>query len=277
MNSALQIFLNAHDTIIRVELVDQKGSSPRDVGAAIFVTAEATFGTIGGGQLEYIAIDEARRMLRRRQGEQTLTIPLGPEIGQCCGGMVALYFLLMDHRARLAAVRLESEEMAARPDVYIFGAGHVGRALADCLRLLPVRTVVVDSRAEEMALVPSDVEQRLVPLPEAEMRKVRAGAAFVILTHDHALDFLLTQEALQRGDAAYVGMIGSKSKRATFRHWLQDEQGEDAEGLFEDLTCPIGGNGSRDKRPAVIASLVAAEVMIAFDTYSRAYRSVCAR
>ncbi|WP_394699159.1 XdhC family protein [uncultured Cohaesibacter sp.] len=103
------------------------------------------------------------------------------------------------------------------------------------------------------------------PLPEQEVRLAPPGSAFIILTHDHALDFLLAREALSRDDAAYVGMIGSKSKRGTFKHWLLDETGEEGKILFERLTCPIGGAQNKDKRPAVIAAMATAEVMVALD------------
>ncbi|SNY90064.1 xanthine dehydrogenase accessory factor [Cohaesibacter sp. ES.047] len=272
MTISLQSFLEKHDTIIRVELMDLKGSSPREIGATIFVTESAIHGTIGGGQLEYIAIDEARRMLRLRQGVKNLSVPLGPEIGQCCGGVVALHFSLMDHRAKRLAIGREDREIATRPNVYIFGAGHVGRALASNLRLLPVHAIVVDSREEELALCDPVVEQRCTPLPEQDVRTAPPGSAFVILTHDHALDFLLAREALSRADAAYVGMIGSKSKRGTFKHWLSGEEGKDAPALYERLTCPIGGSASRDKRPAVIAALTVAEVMLALETAHASYQ-----
>ncbi len=89
------------------------------------------------------------------------------------------------------------------------------------------------------------------------MRQAAPGVAFVVMTHDHALDFLIVREALARGDAAYVGMIGSRTKRVSFLRWLR-EAGEVETGR---LVCPIGAAGRPDKRPAVIAAFVAAEIM----------------
>ena len=109
------------------------------------------------------------------------------------------------------------------------------------------------------------VEQACIALPEAELRAAPPGSAFVILTHDHALDFLLVREALLKGDAAYVGMIGSKTKRARFAHWLRQDLEREADPLLEGLTCPIGAGGANDKRPAVIAAMVAAEIMTAME------------
>ena len=94
------------------------------------------------------------------------------------------------------------------------------------------------------------------------MRAAPAGSAFVVLTHDHALDFLIVAEALKRDDAAYVGMIGSKTKKATFRSWYP-EDGRRHRGRFRRLVSPIGGDAVKDKRPAVIAALAAAEIMTA--------------
>ncbi|HRO16399.1 MAG TPA: XdhC family protein, partial [Paracoccus sp. (in: a-proteobacteria)] len=130
------------------------------------------------------------------------------------------------------------------------------RALAAALLPLPVSSRLIDQRAIELALAPPGVPVTLTPLPEAEIRAAPPGAAHVILTHDHALDFLLATEALQRGDAAYVGMIGSRTKRVTFaRHAARQGVSGDA------LVCPIGAGFPRDKRPEVIAAFTAAEIM----------------
>ena len=113
----------------RVEVTGTWGSTPRETGAAMFVTASATQGTIGGGQLEYMAIDRARQMLARDEAQARMNIPLGPEIGQCCGGRVELSLARAD----------ETSAPQNLPQVLIFGAGHVGRALARALALLPLR------------------------------------------------------------------------------------------------------------------------------------------
>ncbi|MCG5473360.1 xanthine dehydrogenase accessory protein XdhC [Sinorhizobium fredii] len=255
-------FLGGNAACILVEVSGAAGSTPRDTDAWMLVAKDRTFATIGGGQLEYMAIDHARQLLKGAAGEDRLTIPLGPEIGQCCGGRVALSFKSVDLETRAALVERSDTEIARRPHVYIFGAGHVGDALAMALSLVPVRTVLVDTREEELSAadVP-DIETCLTAMPEAVVRDAPPGSAFVILTHDHALDFLIAAEALARQDACYVGMIGSKTKRATFRNWLsRDIERPD---LFDRLVCPIGGTTVKDKRPAVIAALAAAEVITA--------------
>lgn len=263
----LRDFLQAETDCMLVEIAAVDGSAPREVGAWMLVSPHRSFATIGGGQLEFMAIDHARRALRQGQGQggqaaEPLSIPLGPEIGQCCGGRVGLAFERVTPALAARLVERCDREIAVRPCVHLFGAGHVGNALALALSLAPVRTILLDARAEELAAarVPG-IETRLTAMPEAVVREASAGSAFVVLTHDHALDFLIAAEALRRDDAAYVGMIGSKTKRATFRSWLSRETGHPE--LAERLVCPIGGAALDDKRPAVIAALAAAEILTA--------------
>lgn len=255
-------FLRRGPVSVLVEVTGAAGSTPRDTDAWMLVSESAIFGTIGGGQLEYMAIDQARRAIRSGLAAEPMSVPLGPEIGQCCGGRVGLSFKALDHEVTETLIARNDREMAMRPHVYVFGAGHVGDALALALSLAPLRVVLVDTREEELvASTVPHIETCLTAMPEAVVRDAPPGSSFVILTHDHALDFLITAEALKRADAAYVGMIGSKTKRATFRNWLSREAGRPE--LFERLVCPIGGTAVKDKRPPVIAALAAAEIMTA--------------
>ena len=231
--------------MIRVRVVRVWGSTPREAGAEMFVGRDDVEGTIGGGQLEYLAIDRARRMIAQGERQAMLAVALGPDIGQCCGGKVELSF----DRERPAP-------REAGPPVLVFGAGHVGRALARALKSLPLACRLIDTRAAELALADPDIPTTLSALPETEIRAAPAGSAYVILTHDHALDFLLAAEALQRKDAAYVGMIGSRTKRATFAHYAARERVD-----IGALVCPIAAGFPRDKRPEVIAAFAAAEIL----------------
>jgi len=317
MNSKVQNvrdFLAGQGRVALVEVTATKGSTPRETGALMLVSASAIFGTIGGGQLEYMAIDKARQLLasspsplwggsdgeasrgggtapppprfanaasRRPLTEAhievdetcaTLDVPLGPEIGQCCGGRVEVRIRPLDAALEAELVCAAETEEAHLPHVYVFGGGHVGQALASALALLPIHAVVVETRAEALEGMPETVETRLTPMPEAVVREAPAGAAFAILTHDHALDFLIVAEALRRDDAAYVGMIGSKTKKATFRSWfLKSADGSEAE--FARLVSPIGGDAVKDKRPPVIAALAAAEIMTALVSSAASIRS----
>ncbi len=254
-------FLARHGAAAIVRMVSVRGSSPREEGTWMLVADGACYGTIGGGHLEYMAIDEARALLAKRGGPKVMDVPLGPEIGQCCGGRVKLSVDRVDDAIRKELIQAEEAERKAYPHVYLFGAGHVGRALSEAFALLPVRPVVVDTRADELGLIGDSVDKRLTPVPEAEARKAAPGSVFIILTHDHSLDFLIACEALARGDAAYVGMIGSHTKRATFESWCR----KSAEVKVDpaQLVCPIGVSANKDKRPEVIAAFVVAEVMAA--------------
>ena len=253
---SLRDLLASDAPLVHLRLSAVEGSAPREVGAEMLVAAHAQAGTIGGGQVEYRAMARAREMLDIGTTQDSLTMALGPEIGQCCGGRVTVALCVLTPDARTAMLaRLDG---AHAPGVMILGAGHVGRALAQVLAPLPCRVVLVDSRAEELAQARSG-EHRLTPLPEAEIDQAPPGAAFVVTTHDHGLDFLLTLAALKRGDAAYVGLIGSATKRARFTRFARDHD-LDASAL----TCPIGAAGLGDKRPEVIALMTAQEIFAAF-------------
>jgi len=251
----------AHEPLaIVAELTSVRGSTPRNEGAFMLVGAHETVGTIGGGQLEYLAIARARQVMADGSVATMMDVPLGPEIGQCCGGRVEISLTVVDKAKARALVKALQDERAAWPDVYMFGAGHVGHALAQALALLPLKTHVVDTRPDELAGFPDTVQTQAVPMPEAVVRSAPAGSAFVVLTHDHALDFLIVAEAIRRDDAAYVGMVGSKTKRAKFQSWFIEEGGD--KSLVRRLISPIGAEGLGDKRPEVIAALAAAEIMV---------------
>jgi xanthine dehydrogenase accessory factor len=259
----LDTFLAAQPHMAIVEVRSAVGSTPREVGAWMLVSPTAIFGTIGGGQLEFRAIDRAREMIAAGSPKaDLLDIPLGPEIGQCCGGRTGIDIALVDKDLRAAIPKRIAEEEARFPHVYLFGGGHVGHALAATLALLPVHVTIIETRAAVLDDVPDRVVRRLTAVPEESVRDALAGSAFVVLTHDHALDFLIVAEALKRDDAAYVGMIGSKTKRATFKSWYLKEAGG-SESDVARLVCPIGGSGVKDKRPAVIAAMAAAEISAA--------------
>lgn len=267
--STLENFLATPGPMARLRLSRVRGSSPREAGCEMYVSEAARHGTIGGGQLEHRAIAAARRMLARGDLAETLDLPLGPEIGQCCGGRVEVSLTRMGAQDRRLALARAAEEAAALPMVQIHGAGHVGRALADLMQHLPVRCLLVDERAEELALCAAKVDTVLSALPELEIVMAPAGSAFIVLTHDHALDFLCASAALKRQDARYVGLIGSATKREKFRRFARNE----CDGLSDEaLTCPIGAQGSRDKRPEVIAAFVVAEVLTALTLQQGAAR-----
>lgn len=261
--------LSGSAPVIHVVIAKVKGSSPREVGAEMFVTATGLAGTIGGGQAEWQAIRHARAMLSDGAMRAQQVIALGPEIGQCCGGRITVDFQRLGESQRAALLaRLDAQ---ALPHLVILGAGHVGRALARVALTLPWRVALVDTRAEELALAPAGVDTRLTPLPEADIAQTPPASAFVITTHDHGLDFLLTLAALRRNDAAYVGLIGSETKRARFERFAR----ETGDVPTAQLVCPIGAAGLGDKRPEIIALMTAQEIHAAFRDAACTNRTSC--
>ena len=247
------------ESAVMVAISDARGSTPRDKDAAMLVTRDAAHGTIGGGQLEFHAIDVAREMIADGKSARVLDLPLGPHLGQCCGGRVELSLRRADADTLAALVARERREAAARPEVLLFGAGHVGLALARALALLPLATRLIDDRDAPPPPLPEAVAFERIDDPEPLIAAASPGAAFVVLTHSHALDYRLAAAALERRDAGYVGMIGSATKRARFEPWFLARGGEPA--ALERFICPIGGKAIRDKRPEVIAALAAAEIV----------------
>ncbi|MBW9055181.1 xanthine dehydrogenase accessory protein XdhC [Rhizobium mesosinicum] len=264
--SDFRAFLALQPEAILIEISGTQGSTPRETGTFMLVSTGSLWGTIGGGQFEFIAIGNARELLAGTGGRDVMDIPLGPEIGQCCGGRTQLRFRPVTDAVRDELDRRQESEAGRRPEVYVFGAGHVGRALAAALAPLPLSVTVIETRQGELANLPVSTKCRLVPMPEALVKEMSAGAALVILTHDHALDFLIAREALVRTDLAYIGMIGSATKQATFASWLSREAGGERSWL-ERLTLPIGGSAVKDKRPEVIAAMTAAEILTALAAY----------
>ena len=251
-------FLNYNKRVIQASIVRTIGSSPRNSDTEMFISETDTLGTIGGGQLEYLVINHSKKMIAENIRKDILKISLGPEIGQCCGGKVEVSLLEMYMKDKCLALNRFDKKDKNLPHVYVMGAGHVGRALALQLQHLPVRCVLIDSRVDELAKCSADVETRLSAIPEEDIKSAPRGSAYVILTHDHALDFILCGAALDRHDAKYVGMIGSKTKRVKFKKWYQVNYDNN---LIRDFTCPIGNVKNQDKRPSIIASFVAAEVI----------------
>ena len=210
------------------------------------VTRERSSGTIGGGRLEFDVISHARKMLESGLETDQTVISLGPAIGQCCGGRVKLTF-------QTGAKETPKQDLLP---VYVFGGGHVGRALVTALGPLPFDIHLVETREDYLRELPQNVTAHHTALPETVVNEAPKGSAFVILTHDHGLDFLIAEEALRRADAVYVGLIGSKTKRAVLAKKLAE-----ANVSAEHLICPIGAMGLGDKRPEVIAAFVVAEIL----------------
>jgi xanthine dehydrogenase accessory factor len=276
-----------------VTILATEGSAPRGAGARMVVTETGQTGTIGGGALEFQTIEQARRILALEPGSwRVQDYPLGPLLGQCCGGRVRL---LVEHLVALpeADGRFEvelGETVERRPvaaesplpapptargplpaagsrflevvetdslPVRLFGAGHVGRAIAARAIGLPIHLAWFDSRpeaAETPGVVLAGEDDMVACAAEAGK-----DAAVVIMTHDHGLDYRLTAAALD-GSAHYVGLIGSQTKRARFLSRLAAEGIDSAR-----LTCPIGLPGLHGRQPEVIAIATLAQLLLLRD------------
>ncbi|MBY0361273.1 MAG: xanthine dehydrogenase accessory protein XdhC [Phreatobacter sp.] len=284
-----------------VSVLAARGSVPREPGARMIVRPDGAFhGTIGGGTLEWQALAKAQALLVRGDAAALiLDQPLGPALGQCCGGHVTLAIerfaaddrdmvaelaaveragpfrtrtLLHDGRLQRVLIASDEDAMSASgtvfietfgeslPTVALFGAGHVGKALVLALAPLPFRVTWHDGRPGAfVTAIPSNVTLQSGPF-ETALDAVPDGAQVLVMTHSHALDLAIVAAALASGRFAHVGLIGSATKRARFLRQLE------AVGLGEAaaarLRCPIGLAGLAGKEPAVIAASVAAECLI---------------
>ncbi|MDH5340773.1 MAG: xanthine dehydrogenase accessory protein XdhC [Rubrivivax sp.] len=248
-------WLEAGRSAVVVSVDRTRGSVPREAGTRMLVGADAVRGTIGGGHLEWQAIDLARARIGHAD-ELCQDVALGPTLGQCCGGRLTLRY------APLAA-----EALAAWPDeaplfeLQLYGAGHVGRALVDVLAGVPCRVWWIDEREGEFPpqAPPPQVTPLCVEPVEAEVAQAAPGTFYLVMTHSHDLDLRITEAILKRGDFGYLGLIGSKTKRERFLRRF--EQRGIAAATLARLTCPIGVPGIGGKAPGVIALAVAAQLL----------------
>lgn len=297
--AALAAAVAAHGMVARLVVAAHDGSSPREVGAAMLVWADGMSGTIGGGTLEWEAATRARGMLDRVASRLDREA-LGPKLGQCCGGRVtvltevydatavaalsqgaviarpvvagdpmplAVRRLLADARSKgqLPAAQLLQGwmvEPVARPErqIWLWGAGHVGRALAGVLAPLPGFDLTwIDTARDRF---PPELPAGVAPLwnanPAGLVRHVPAVAEHLIVTYSHALDLELCHRLLSRGEFRFMGLIGSETKRARFRSRLS-ALGHAATAI-DRITCPIG-DVSLGKHPQAIAVGVAMQLL----------------
>lgn len=233
----------AGEACVLVTIVEARGSTPRPAGTKMAVFPDRFAGSIGGGALERKALETARRFLAEGRDLPSLReFPLGPALGQCCGGHCSLMF-----------------EPIASPSrtLMLFGAGHVGRALVRVLEGTPLRVRWIDSREDEFpAAAPGNVAVTVTSTPEAEIASAPDGALILVMTHSHDLDYRLVEAALEQGTFSFLGLIGSATKRARFEKRLT------ARGLNPGrLTCPIGLPGVGGNHPAEIAISVAGQIL----------------
>jgi xanthine dehydrogenase accessory factor len=246
---------------VLVSVAEVQGSVPRECGAWMAVFADQVLGTIGGGHLEFQAIDMARQRLNEPGGDELQLFALGPSLGQCCGGVVHLRF---EHVCADDIGEMRLRLQIHRQPVALFGGGHVGKALVQVLSHLPFDVLWVDSRGEIFPTkLPANVRCEHSDPVHAAVGDVPAQSRVLIMSFSHAEDLDVVASCLlrqrQRGDLAYIGLIGSKTKWASFRHRLE-ARGFTAQELA-GVTCPIGVAGIVGKEPEVIAVAVAAQLL----------------
>lgn len=242
--------LDAGEIFCLVHIEKTDGSTPRDVDTVMLVTAANEYGTIGGGNLEFAAIDAARNCLVGKSADhQTLDYILGPDVEQCCGGRVVLSLQNI-----LASNDLPQINTPHHTPLYLFGAGHVGTALMQALAPLPFDIRCYDNRPEKNL-----GEVRLLSDPKHTILSAPKNVCFLIMTHDHKLDYQLVKSALIHGCFNYLGLIGSKTKRARFKSRLKKDGF--GETQLARLTCPIGVESIQGKQPEIIAASVVAQLL----------------
>ncbi|MEZ5833290.1 MAG: xanthine dehydrogenase accessory protein XdhC [Dongiaceae bacterium] len=301
--AALECIATGQPAVL-VTVAEAKGSTPRESGAKMLVRDHDIVGSVGGGQLELLAIDAARRLIADSATRPDLMrYSLGPDLGQCCGGAVRLLLEPLsktDRRwltqwqtqsanasARLLTTAKDGEKSwidadgiedgarivetakgwqvlelvrrKSRP-LWLFGAGHVGRALAKVMSELPFEVTWLDSRFDGFpAEIPSGVQHIVAPALAGKVSDAPSHTLFLVLTHSHQLDLDICDRVLRRGDFGFLGLIGSATKKARFLSALR-ARGHGAAAL-ERLVCPIGLAQIPGKQPMAIAVATAAQLL----------------
>ncbi|MFF1556233.1 xanthine dehydrogenase accessory protein XdhC [Streptomyces sp. NPDC058279] len=248
---------------VLVTVATVRGHAPRRAGAKLVVGRTETWGSIGGGNIEAVAIDRGRELIGKPDAEpELMEFALNDKVSnrhgvQCCGGAVTVLL----------------EPLPIVPTVAIFGVGHVGLELARILArhnldlyLVDTRSdMLTDERLDVLADAVAQVHVRHVPLlPEEVLAELAPGTHVLIMTHDHAEDAALCDAALRTPDLGSIGLIGSSAKWTRFRHRLATEGGHDA-ATIDRIKTPIGIPEITGKEPATIAVSVAADLLRAVE------------
>jgi xanthine dehydrogenase accessory factor len=239
---------------VLITVLGSRGSTPRDSGTKMLASEQGFFGSIGGGHLEFKALEIAADMLATgRDAQRVEHLALGASLGQCCGGRHTLLF----------------ESFAAnRFNIAVFGAGHVGRSLTGILQQLPCRLHWVDGRENQFA---GDLPANVYPIVESDpstiVQSLPVGSYYLIMTHSHRQDFDILEAVLQRGDARFIGLIGSRTKWRRFKMRL-GHKGHSAE-TYGNVCCPVGLEQVPGKLPAEVAVSIAGQVIAEYHADNR--------
>ena len=246
--------------IIKAKLISTEGSVPRDSGTFMLITSKYLFGSIGGGQLEYSIIQKAKKLLNQKETEnsQVINIPLGPSIGQCCGGYAQVKITKYDNG--IQSLKNEKIIINKLDNLYIFGAGHVGLELSSKSLDLDFNVHLIDSRNEYLKI---KNEKNIIPIfakyPWMLIKNLPKKSYFVVLTHSHDYDFKIINEILNLNTFKFIGLIGSKTKRKRFNNRLV-KLGYN-QYLINKIECPIGLKNITSKKPGEIAISIIARLL----------------
>jgi len=232
---------------VLVTVVAARGSTPQDVGAKMVVTDTGReTGTVGGGRIEAAAIEYAQKLLTGARAERLVKWNLQRDIGMTCGGEMQLYFDVC-------------AGSSAWP-IAIFGAGHVAQALVPVLAPLDCRLFCFDTRADWIARLPkaANVLAETRSDPAAAVREIPAASFVLILTQGHATDLPVLKAVLEARSFPFIGVIGSRSKRATLERELRESGLPDelVSGFECPLGLPIGGNHPQEIAISIAAGLL---------------------
>lgn len=251
---------------VLVTIASTEGSAPREAGVQMAVFADKVVGTIGGGHVEFEAIAEARALLKGGNVDAySKRYVLGPSLGQCCGGVMVLRYEFNSCSVNeYAGYSLKIPQKSLLKPVALFGGGHVGKAIVRILATLPLQVTWIDSRDEIFpAELPPNVTCEHSDPVQAAVADLPPNSRVLIMSFSHAEDLDIVAACLKRqrdkNDLPFIGLIGSKTKWATFRHRLEDRGFTEAE--LAQVTCPIGIAGIVGKEPEVIAVAVAAQLL----------------
>ena len=241
--------INYKDLIVKAKIFNVKGSSPNKIDDIILISNDTIFGTIGGGNLEYLIVREAKSLIDNKIDKKSLNIALGPGIGQCCGGYVQIKLSL--HENSSEALKNEKLYDYKNINLYIFGAGHIGQALISKLENINFNTFLIDSREDFLKMTNfKNINYLLSKKPWEIVNRLKDNSCFVVLTHSHDYDLKILNEVLKK-NFTFLGLIGSKTKKNKFFKRLIDNGHN--KSLVETIECPIGINIGNSKDPDEIA------------------------
>jgi len=251
----IQKVKNYKEKVIKAKIINAEGSVPSEAGNYMLISEEDIFGTIGGGHLEYLIINKSKELLKNKiKKSEILSIPLGPGIGQCCGGYVQIQ--LTQH----ANGEKSLEHSIKNSNLFIFGAGHIGQALSSKSLDLNFNVHLIDSRKNFLLMNEyEDIDYIFAKEPWKLIKNLPKNSYYIILTHSHDFDFKIINETLKYNSFKFIGLIGSKTKKNKFSNRLK--QNGHNQSLINLIECPVGLNIKHTKEPNEIAISIIAKLI----------------